>query len=296
MSTESAGEGRVLIGTAGWSYPDWEGIVYPPGMPKSTHPLGFLSRWFDAVEVNSSFYRQPDARNAAAWIRHVSDNPRFRFSVKLWQGFTHEKNAWPGDGEVRRYVAGVLPLLDAGRLGAVLVQFPWSFRRTVESRRHLARIAEAFEGLPLTVEVRHTSWDVPEFYDSLKKLGMAFCAIDQPLLHDCLPPSDRVTAPLGYARLHGRNAEQWFREGAGRDQRYNYLYNTDDLDVWIERVRGMRKKVNELFMITNNHYRGQAVVNALEMQSALGQLRETPPPWLVEQYPRLKNCRIADKG
>ena len=282
--------GIIRIGPAGWSYPDWNGIVYPPGMPRSRHPLSLLSEWFDTVEVNSSFYRLPDPNHAVAWMTQVKDNPRFLFTVKLWQGFTHEKD-WPGDAAVRAYATGILPFLDAGRLGAVLVQFPWSFRRTPDARRRLAQIVAAFRELPLAVEVRHTSWDVPEFYASLTDQGIAFCNIDQPVLRDCIPPSDKVTAPFAYARLHGRNAEHWFRQDSGRNDRYNYLYDSGELDGWVEKVRNMKKQVNDLFMITNNHYRGQAVVNAIEMQSALGILPQNPAPWLVEYYKQLERCR-----
>ncbi len=287
---DTGNSGIIRIGPAGWSYPDWNGIVYPRGMPKSRHPLSLLSEWFDTVEVNSSFYRLPDPNHAVAWINQTSANPRFLFTVKLWQGFTHEKE-WPGDAAVRAYASGVLPFLDAGRLGAVLVQFPWSFRRTPETRKRLAQIVAAFRELPLAVEVRHRSWDVPEFYASLNDLGIAFCNIDQPVLHDCIAPSEKVTARFAYARLHGRNAEHWFRAESGRNDRYNYLYKGAELDEWVEKIRNMKKQVNDLFMITNNHYRGQAVVNAIEMQSALGILRQHPAPWMAEHYAQLRECR-----
>ncbi len=279
----------VRVGPAGWAYDDWAGIVYPPGMPKSRHPLTLISRWFDTVEVNSSFYHMPNPRNGGAWLRHVAENPRFLFTMKLWRGFTHDDPAGDSLKEAAAaFQAAVAPLRVTGRLGMLLAQFPWSFRRTPENRVRLARLADAFSGWPLAVEVRHASWDHPDFYGGLAARGITFCAVDQPLLRDCLKPSPRVTGPLAYARLHGRNSEHWFREGSGRNDRYNYLYTPEQVGEWLERIGEMTKNTRGLFVITNNHYRGQAVANALEIQAGLGLPTPEPPPGLAAAYPRLR--------
>jgi uncharacterized protein YecE (DUF72 family) len=281
--------GAVYVGPAGWAYDDWKGIVYPPRMPKSVHPLELLSAWFDLMELNVTFYRPPDARQCATWVRKVAGNPHFRFTAKLWEGFTHQREAWPGEDAVRRFRDGIAPLLESGRLGALLAQFPWSFKRTPDNRRWLARVLDAFEGLPMAVEIRHDSWNRPEVFAGLAERGVAFCNIDQPIFRDSLRPTDAVTARIGYVRLHGRNADDWFRPDAGRDDRYNYLYSEEDLQPWLEKIRHMRNRVNELFIVTNNHYRGQAVVNALEIQAALGKgAPRTLPPHLIDHYPRLR--------
>jgi len=286
---ETQPDRQPLVGIAGWSYEDWKGIVYPPRMPRSLHPLRFLSPYFDTVEVNSSFYHPPNPRHCAAWVEQVAEHPRFRFAVKLWQRFTHERGAWPGPGEVRQFTTGIAPLVEAGRLGAVLVQFPWSFKRTRENRLWLARLIDTFADYPLSLEIRHASWDLPEVHAGLAERGVAFCNIDQPLFHNSLKPGEVVTAPTGYIRLHGRNHDDWFRKDAHRNDRYDYLYSEEELRPWVEKINRMKRHVNDLFIITNNHYRGQAVVNALEIQAALGRSFSTLPEHLLAAYPRLKH-------
>jgi len=276
----------IRIGPAGWSYDDWKGIVYPDGM--RSHALEWLCKVFDTVEVNATFYRPIPPRTTAKWAGLVADNGNFRFTVKLWQRFTHERDQQPNELDVQLFRESVKPLLDAGRLGAVLVQFPWSFKRTRENRIWLGQTLDAFSDLPLTLEVRHASWDRPEVHRGLAERGIAFCNIDQPIFRDSLEPTERTTSRIGYVRLHGRNAEDWFREDAGRDDRYDYLYSEEELRPWVEKIERMRSKVDEMFVITNNHYRGQAVVNAFDLQAGLGQREFVLPEHLVEEYPRLK--------
>ena len=281
-------KGCVRVGPAGWSYDDWKGIVYPPHMPKSLHPLSLLSEWFDAVEVNSTFYRPPDAKYCASWIKKTAANPRFRFTVKLWERFTHKRETEPSQDEVRTFIDGIDPLAKEGRLGAILIQFPWSFKRTPENRAWLARIIDMFSAYPLAVEIRHASWDRPEVFHAFTERGVAFCNIDQPIFSDSIKPTDHVTARVGYVRLHGRNHDDWFREDAGRDDRYNYLYSEAELKPWIEKIEQIRNQAEEVYCITNNHYRGQAVVNAFEIQDAFGKTDMVLPQHLIDEYPRLK--------
>lgn len=284
----------IWVGPAGWAYEDWKGIVYPPSMPRGEHPLSIIAALFDMVEVNSTFYHPPRAAHCAGWLRQAEGNPRFLFTVKLWERFTHKRHAWPSDEEIAQYTQGIAPLAEAGKLGAILVQFPWSFKRTRENRIWLGRIADAFAGRPLALEIRHASWDQPEVYRGLLDRGIAFCNIDQPLFSHSVAPSEEVTAPTGYIRMHGRNYDDWFRDDAGRDDRYNYLYSEEELKPWIEKAQRMKRKVNGLFIVTNNHYRGQAVVNALEIQAALGKTSPSLPPHLVQHYPRLKKLLLKE--
>lgn len=278
---------RIRVGTAGWSYDDWKGIVYPPDMPRSLHPLEYLSGFFDTVEVNASFYRPPDPRHGESWLRKVAANPRFMFTFKLWERFTHQRDAWPSPAELRQFCDGIAPVMDAGKLGALLVQFPWSFKRTGENRQWLARVLDAFAEYPLALEIRHASWNRPEVYAGLAERKVAFCNIDQPLFADSLSPSAKVTARVGYVRLHGRNALDWFREDAGRDERYNYLYSRQELEQWLRMVQRMRKLAEEIYVITNNHYEGQAVVNAFELKRDLEDRPQRVPECLLKAYPRL---------
>ncbi|MBN2311925.1 MAG: DUF72 domain-containing protein [Candidatus Hydrogenedentes bacterium] len=284
----------VRVGPAGWAYDDWKGIVYPPGMPRSLHPLQYLCAYFDTIEVNSPFYRPPRPAHCVAWLAKVAANPRFKFTIKLWRRFTHERDAWPDPSEIRTFCDGIEPIAEAGRLGALLVQFPWSFKRTPENRQWLARVLDAFAAYPLALEIRHASWNRPEVFDELARRRVAFCNIDQPLFSNSIKPSAEVTAHVGYVRLHGRNAADWFREDAGRDERYNYLYDVAELGEWREKIERIREMADEVYVITNNHYRGQAVVNAFEIQDGLGQPPAEIPASLLEAYPRLLSLARAE--
>lgn len=288
------GTGIVRVGPAGWSYKDWEGIVYPPDMPKSLHPLEFLCRFFDTVEVNSTFYRPPNPRHCESWVRKAEGNPRFKFTVKLWERFTHKRDAPPSEEDVRVFCDGIAPLVDAGKLGAILIQFPWSFKRTTPNRRWLADVVARFSEYPLALEVRHDSWDRPEVFQGLKERNVALCSIDQPMFSGSLKPTDDVTATIGYVRLHGRNKADWFRKDAGRDDRYNYLYELDELASWLKRIERIREQADEIYAITNNHYRGQAVVNAFELEDGLGKTFDDIPESLTQAYPRLERLTSAD--
>ena len=283
-------EDGVRVGTAGWVYEDWEGIVYPRAKPRGFDPLGYLSRFFDCCEINSTFYRIPDRRACASWIRRVEGNDRFRFTLKLYRGFTHERGPLAGnDAELFR--EGVAPILEAGRLGCVLMQFPWSFRNAAENRDYLRALFQEFSALPLALEVRHASWNVPRFYDFLSERGVGFCNIDQPLFSGSLKPSARSTARVGYFRLHGQNYDDWFREGAGRDARYNYLYSERELASWIARIEAVREHISSIYVIMNNHFKGQAACNALQVKARLSHAPAPVPPSLLAAFPQLEKIR-----
>ena len=249
--------------------------------------MALLSQWFDLVEINVTFYRTIAARQCISWLQQTAGNPRFIFCAKLPSALTHERRSKPDTSVTGAFRESVAPLSEAGKLGAVLAQFPWSFKRTLENRQYLARLADAAEGMPLAVEVRHDSWNHPDFVAGLAERNIAICNIDQPILNHCLKPAAAITAPFGYIRLHGRNAEHWFDKEGGRNPRYDYLYNQEELAPWIERIKNMREQVNRLFIVTNNHYRGQAVVNALEIENALNIKKAGPPETLKYLYPRL---------
>ena len=285
---EEANE-NIRVGPAGWSYDDWKGIVYPPDMPRALHPLTFLAQYFDTIEVNASFYHPPNPTHCENWIAKTADNPNFLFTAKLWERFTHQRDTFPTEADIQHFIDSMLPLQEAEKLGAILIQFPWSFRRTPKNRTWLAKVFDAFAQFPLAVELRHATWDHPALYDGLTERNVAFCNIDQPMFNDSIAPSEKITAPFAYVRFHGRNEANWFRHGADRNARYDYLYSEDELKPWLEKLKEMRKKVNHLFIITNNHYRGQAVVNAIEIHAALGHTQRPLPEHLVAAYPRLES-------
>ena len=280
----------IRIGVAGWSYPDWEGIVYPKSA--AVDGLAFLARYFDTLEVNSPFYRIPSSRATASWARRVAFNERFRFTVKLYRGFTHDRRWSPEDA--RAFREALAPLKESRKLGALLVQLPWSFKNEEGSCRYLARLLECFEDVPRVVELRHLSWNTPELREFLHERQVGFCNIDQPVIGRSLPPTAHATSPLGYVRLHGRNVKDWFREGAGRDARYDYLYSGEELEPWIDKISEISEKASETYVITNNHFRGQAVVNALQIKARLGRTGVAAPASLVEHYPVLKDVVTAE--
>jgi uncharacterized protein YecE (DUF72 family) len=278
------------VGVAGWSYPDWEGIVYPKA--SRFDALSYLASFFDTVEINSTFYRIPSARTTFSWARRARANSEFRFTLKLYKGFTHERTATADDE--RAFREALAPLVDAGVLGAVLLQFPWSFKDQPENRDYLGGALERFARYPLVVEVRHSSWNVPEFYAFLEERSAGFCNIDQPLIGRSLAPSKRATGPVGYIRLHGRNYRDWFREDAGRDARYDYLYSEEELDPWVEKISEVSETASSTYVITNNHFRGQAVVNALQIRSRIEGRKVAAPPSLIEHYPVLARSAVAE--
>ncbi|WP_245814498.1 DUF72 domain-containing protein [Cystobacter ferrugineus] len=277
----------IRIGPAGWSYDDWAGIVYPKPRPRGFDPLALLAGYFDALELNTSFYRPISRRNAALWLERTAFNPDFRFTAKLWRRFTHERgSAWTAD-EVSNTREGLDTLHEAGRLGAVLVQFPWSFRNTGDNRDWLDEVVSTFSEWPLVLEVRHASWNEPDVFVELAERGVGFVNIDQPLFRHSLGPSARATSPVGYVRVHGRNFHNWFRKTASAMERYDYLYPARELAPWVERTKEIaaHPRVSDVYVVTNNHVRGKGVVNALMLQTMLTGRQVHAPETLVREYP-----------
>lgn len=289
----------IRVGTAGWSYKDWEGVVYPEAKPAGFDPLEYLARYFDTIEINSTFYRAPRPDVARRWARRVAEFPDFKFTAKLWQRFTHDReSAWNAE-EAAMVHEGLSPLADDGRLGAVLVQFPWSFKATQENLEWLGDVAAEFAEFPLVVEVRHSSWNEPDFYRWLQEHDCGFVNIDQPLFNRSIEPSSRGTGAVGYVRLHGRNYEDWFREGAGRDARYDYLYSREELEPWVERVRALAEggMADDVYVVTNNHYRGQAAANAVMLSAMLeGASKLAPEPLFASFRDALGGLAEPDPG
>ena len=268
--------GRIHVGTAGWLYKDWDGVLYPKPKPRGFDPLAFLSRYVGVVEVNSTFYRPVDPNVAKGWVARVADAPDFRFTAKLSKRFTHERTTAFTRAEVAEVCRGFRVLHNADKLGAVLLQFPWSFRRTDENRQWLDDVTNAFDRFPLVVEVRHVSWSVPDFYGELAERGIGFVNIDQPLFKHSIKPSAAVTAPVGYVRIHGRNYHEWFRKDAGVEARYDYLYSPAELEPWADRAREVASGgAEDVYVVANNHYRAQAAVNATQL---LSMVRDEPVP------------------
>jgi len=291
--------GRVRIGTAGWSYRDWEGIFYPPGMQRNKiHPLEYLARFFDTTEINTSFYGPLKPELAKLWCRKVAAvNPDFLFTAKLYRAFTHSPlsvmeptsaaSIRPTDEDEIRTREGLDALASEGRLGALLIQFPISFKNTPLNREYLDRLLRQFIEYPRVVEVRDSSWNNLETLASFTQKSVAFCNIDQPLLGKSLAPTEHVTAPIAYVRLHGRNYSEWF-DSDNRNDRYNYLYKERELEGWKDRIENVAERAETTYVITNNHFESKAGVNAIELKAMMTGKKVQAPPTLIQTYPELR--------
>lgn len=286
--SQAAASHRVLVGPAGWSYPDWNGTLYPAHRPRGFHEATYLAQYFDTIEINTSFYNPLRPDFAAHWIERVAANPRFLFTAKMWQRFTHEMTATLDDEKAVR--AGFDVLRGANRLGAVLLQYPFSFHHTPENLDRLTRTLRTFRDYPLVVEVRHSSWIVPDFFHFLHERRVGFCNIDQPLIGRSAKPGERVTSALGYVRLHGRRYDTWFSDEPDlpSHERYNYLYSEEELEPWVKRIRHVSDGTQTTFVIANNHFEAKGVVNALQLIHMLSGEKVKVPETLRHRYPQLE--------
>jgi len=280
----------IRIGTSGWKYKDWEGIVYPKPKPRGFDELEFMSRYFTAIEINTSYYGPPRASSAKKWLESVAANAAFRFTAKLYHSFTHERSPAPNDE--KDFKDGFAPIAEAGRFGALLMQFPWSFKNSPENREYLIGLGRRFREYPLVLEVRHATWTNPEVLDLLAELGVGLCNIDQPLFQRSIRPGAEVTSPIGYIRLHGRNYKTWFDEKADVRERYDYLYPAGELEPWVARIKQVASKTKETYVMSNNHNLGKAAVNAIELCSILKGEPVPAPASLVEYYPELQDFTL----
>jgi uncharacterized protein YecE (DUF72 family) len=265
----------IYIGTSGWSYPKgegtWKGNFYPAG---KVDELEFYSQYFNTVEVNSSFYRPPDPGMAQSWARRVPAG--FLFAVKLWQKFTHPNMFREATGEdaviaaadVDLFRRSLEVLAGAGKLGALLAQFPPSFRNDDDGRRVLAAVAGAFGEYPLAVELRHRSWsDDSRTADLLREYHAAWVQIDEPKFESSVAAELPLTASLVYFRFHGRNAADWWT--GDNETRYRYLYSAEEIKDLAERVRAAAAQAELLFAFFNNHWKAWAPRNATDLKKAL---------------------------
>ena len=290
----------IRIGTAGWSFKDWEGVFYPLGMSRrKQHPLTLIARCFDVAEINTSFYGHIRPEIAKLWVKIASEiNPNFLFTAKLHRSFTHSPLAAieptsavsirPNDEDERLAREGLEALAATGKFGALLIQFPISFKNTALNREYLETLLRQFIEYPRVVEVRHSTWNNPETIAYFAERNVSFCNIDQPQLGRSLAPTAHVVSPIGYVRLHGRNYDQWF-EGSDR---YNYLYKPNELAGWKERIEGISRQAKITFVITNNSNEAKAAVTALQLKHMLTGCRIFAPESLLQHYPELK--KIAD--
>jgi uncharacterized protein YecE (DUF72 family) len=255
--------------------------------------LRYLAGFVDVIEINNTFYRPPEPSDVQRWRRQVSDLPDFRFTLKLLQRFTHMREEWD-PSELTDFLARIRPMFEEGRGGAMLAQFPHSFHFTKENAAYLDGLLDRIAGIPMAVEVRHGSWEDAGALALLRSHGAALCSIDQPMFKESLPPTEELTGALGYIRLHGRNYKTWFSPKGNRDKRYDYLYKKEQLEPWVERALRLADKSKDIYVIANNHFRGQEVCNALMLKSMLLKKKINAPSKLLESFPVLSDYVVPD--
>lgn len=245
---------NVEIGTSGWSYKEWEGVLYPKGEKRK---LTYYSRYFKTVEIDSTYYAYPAKEMVRGFASVTPDG--FEFSAKLPKLITHDKRLDVTRGvkqDLMRFLHVMRPLEDAGKLGALLVQLPpsFSYERDLESLKGFLEMAPT--DLRFAVEFRNLSWLRPETWDLLRSHNVANTIVDEPLL----PPDPVVTADFSFIRWHGQGARPW----------YNYRYSDGELEAWVPKVKEVAAKVKKVYGYHNNHPFGNAVESALKEMEMLG--------------------------
>ena len=272
---EMPDDARIYIGTSGWSYPKgegtWKGHFYPSG---KINELEYYSRFFNTVEINSSFYRPPNPGYVYNWVKRVPED--FLFTVKLWQKFTHPKMYEEATGEaavisqrdVDLFKHSIEPLARYGKLGAMLAQFPPSFKNDGFGRKIMKAVTRTFGEYRLAVELRHRSWSDDENTASLlRENNVAWVKIDEPKFQSSISAEVPVTSDVAYFRFHGRNKEMWWK--GDRETRYKYLYSNDEIHELAGGIRAVSGKAQYTFALFNNHWQGYAPHNAVDMMRAL---------------------------
>jgi uncharacterized protein YecE (DUF72 family) len=256
---------ELFLGTGGFSNDDWVGIFYPDDLKKNQW-LEFYSQHFNAIEVNSTFYAVPAQKTFSSMLERSQG--RLMFCAKLHRSFTHDlgKPAQADEAAAGRFRFTVEPVREAGKLGPLLAQFPYSFKNSSENRAYLAVLADWFgsnHGLELSVEFRHASWDRAPVDAYLNDLGVTTVSVDYPPLEGLPKPAVRGLETV-YARLHGRNSANWW-DGGDAAARHDYLYTPAELEPWTKAIRTSRAA--RAFVFFQNTTRGQGLTNARDFHT-----------------------------
>jgi uncharacterized protein YecE (DUF72 family) len=253
----------LYSGTSGFSYTDWVGNFYPRGIARRDW-LGYYAREFNALELNSTYYAIPKISILESMINKTGEG--FLFSIKANQEMTHLRQT--DSGVFSAFVNMLKPFIDAGKLGCVLAQFPFSFRVNRPNFNYLQFFRESLKDIPVVVEFRNVQWLKPEIFDWLRKQNLGFCCVDEPQLPDLLPPVAEVTTDIAYVRFHGRNANKWWQHQHAYE-RYDYNYTIDELKEWLPKIKKLDNLAEKTFIFANNHWRGQAVSTIRQLRMML---------------------------
>jgi uncharacterized protein YecE (DUF72 family) len=293
----------IRLGTTGWSYKDWEGVLYPSGLPhRKVHPLEYLARFFDTAEIVESFSEPLRPELVKLWCRKVAGvNPNFRFTAKLYRAFTHSPGMVmeptsaatirPTDEDEIKTREGLDILASERRLGALLIQFPLSFKNTSLNREYIDRLLRQFIEYPRVIEVRDSSWNNADTLAAFAHQNVGFCNIDQPSPQSLLVPAPIPAPAVAYVRVNGYFPDEWF-DSDYRNDRANYLYKERELEEWKEKIETVAQTAQTIYVVANNHAEGKAAVNALQLAAMLKGKRVSSPPALLQKYPELR--KFAD--
>lgn len=259
---------KISIGPAGWSHPHWDGLFYPAAKPRGFHQLQLIARHFDTVEIQSSFYAPLKPELSKLWVSLVQKNPDFQFTARLARVFTHDRQLDPI--AIAQFIEGLKPIHRAGKLGALLMQFPWGFRYSEENRNHFLALRRAFHEFPLAAEFRHDSWMTEEAVGTLIDYRVGFANLDQALAPHSMPPTAFLTTGTGYVRLNGRGD--------------SYLYSENELHDWKARIETVARYAKHVHVIFANESAGRSLVNAFELKSLFGEHVRIPRE-LALRYP-----------
>ncbi len=254
----------IHIGTSGYSYNDWVGVLYPAGTSQSDYLRVYASE-FDVAELNFSYYRMPEAALSARMVSVTA--PGFLFSVKAHKSLTHQISSEGMASGVATFVKGIDPILEASKLAVILLQFPFSFHYNRDNREYLHKLCAQFGKLPLAVEFRNRYWQRDSVYEGLRERNITYVNVDEPLLSGLPLSQDIVTSGIGYVRFHGRNSDNWWT--GDNVSRYDYLYSDSELGEWVPRIEAMAAQASLVLVVFNNHSRGQAVENARRLKQML---------------------------
>lgn len=281
---------KLYVGTAGWSYDDWVGSFYPFSQSKEFSWLKYYSRYFNMVEVNSTYYTYLAPYVVNSWLRQTENVDDFMFTIKLHKDFTHKRQY--GDNQIKAVQQNLNILKREERLGGLLLQFPYSFDFNDANVNYLRELIQKFDGYEKFVEVRHRSWQ------NKKASTITFCTIDQPQIGEAIEFKPIVGNNAAYIRFHGKNEEAWrkslnnFGKKQTYDQqsaRYEYLYSPGELTEIDQKLKEIYDKVKKVFVVMNNHPHGDAVANAFELLHLLkDRVKIKIPPTIIKAYPRLK--------
>jgi len=265
---------KIKIGTSGFSFPDWKGVIYPEKI-QGSRMLEFYANeiGFNAVEINSTYYKIPSPKSFDAMVKKTPSD--FTFTVKAFRGMTHD----PFDSRIEtrpdmeqiknffnQFKEAIKPFKQNNKLGAVLLQFPVFFYPSNESMDFILRAREFLKDFPVVVEFRNIAWTRQKFFEFLKNNNIAFCSVDEPGLPRLMPLVDIVTSNIAYLRCHGRNLN-WFN--APISERYNYYYSEQELKEIEKVARSMIQKAEVSFIFFNNCHAGHAAKNAMKFAEML---------------------------